>query len=70
MDAEQPVDKSSGQWVEDGTLWCRMVDGESVEDFVKRCAAARGPLTDAEKVILRDVFRPTLDQPATKPKAA
>lgn len=59
-----------GQYVEGGTLWCVMVPGESVEDFVKRCAKARGPLTDREKVILRDVFAPTLDQPAASPKAA
>lgn len=58
------AEETPGQYVENGTLWCYMLPGESVPDFVKRCAAARGPLTDAEKVILRDIFRPVLDQPA------
>ncbi|WP_328746420.1 hypothetical protein OHT57_12745 [Streptomyces sp. NBC_00285] len=51
------------EWVEGGTLWLRPAPGESVADFVKRAARARGPLTDAEKVALRDVFAPVLDQP-------
>lgn len=53
------------EWVEDGTLWLRPAPGESVADFVKRAAHARGPLTGAEKVALRDVFAPVLDQPAS-----
>ncbi|MFE7648685.1 hypothetical protein [Streptomyces phaeoluteigriseus] len=42
---------------------------ESAADFVKRCARARGPLTDSEKVALRDIFAPVHGQPA-KPNAA
>ncbi|MFF3891797.1 hypothetical protein ACFYY3_01055 [Streptomyces sp. NPDC001812] len=52
------------EWVEDGTLWLRPAPGESAADFVKRAVRARGPLTDSEKVQLRDIFAPTLDQPA------
>lgn len=52
------------EWVEDGTLWLRPAPGESVADFVKRAARARGPLTGAEKVALRDVFAPVLDRSA------
>ncbi|MEU9183347.1 hypothetical protein AB0D14_02015 [Streptomyces sp. NPDC048484] len=58
------AEETPGQWVEDGTLWFRMLPDESVEAFVKRCAAGRGPLTDTEKVQLRDIFAPVLDQPA------
>lgn len=64
MERPHPLDGKPGEWVEDGTRWFRMLPGESVETFVKRCAAGRGPLTDREKVILRDIFAPTLDQPA------
>lgn len=64
MQAPTPTpDEEAYEWVEDGTLWLRPAPGESIADFVKRAARARGPLTDAEKVALRDVFAPVLDQP-------
>ncbi|MGW1399273.1 hypothetical protein ACWCRF_11495 [Streptomyces sp. NPDC002405] len=56
---EQPT-----EWVEDGTLWLRPAPDESVADFIRRAARARGPLTGAEKVALRDIFAPVVDQPA------
>ncbi|MEU7384934.1 hypothetical protein AB0A91_34250 [Streptomyces sp. NPDC042207] len=58
------ADEQPTQWVEDGTLWLRPAPGESVADFVRRAARARGTLTDTEKVQLRDIFAPVLDQPA------
>ncbi|WP_406360330.1 hypothetical protein OID55_10970 [Streptomyces sp. NBC_00715] len=64
MERPHPLDGKPAQWVEGGVTWTRQMPGESVEDFVRRCAKARGPLTDREKVILRDIFAPTLDQPA------
>lgn len=53
------------EWVEGSTLWLRPRPDESVADFVKRAAQARGPLTDREKVQLRDIFRPVLDEPGS-----
>lgn len=44
------------EWVEGDTLWLRPAPDESAADFIKRAARARGPLTDTEKVQLRDIF--------------
>ncbi|GAB3169793.1 hypothetical protein [Streptomyces incanus] len=57
-------DERPYMYVEDGTLWVRPMPDESAADFIKRAVRARGPLTDSEKVQLRDIFAPTLDQPA------
>ncbi|MFJ7242360.1 hypothetical protein ACIQWB_35275 [Streptomyces olivaceus] len=56
---EQPT-----EWVEDGTLWLRPAPGETAADFIKRCAKARGPLRDDEKIALRDIFAPLANQQA------
>ncbi|MGC2997407.1 hypothetical protein ACPF8X_03120 [Streptomyces sp. G35A] len=50
------------EWVEDGTLWLRPAPGETRADFIKRAVRARGPLTDTEKVQLRDIFAPLNNQ--------
>ncbi|MFF3912660.1 hypothetical protein ACFYZB_04115 [Streptomyces sp. NPDC001852] len=59
------ADEHPCEWREGDTLWLRPAPGESVADFVKRAARARGPLTGAEKVALRDVFAPVLDEPGS-----
>ncbi|MFI9174882.1 hypothetical protein [Streptomyces lincolnensis] len=64
------LDGKPAQWTEGGTVWVRQMPDESLEDFVKRAAAARGPLTDAEKITLRDIFAPVLDHPAAQSDAA
>ncbi|MFF9861120.1 hypothetical protein [Streptomyces tendae] len=55
--AERPY-----EYVENGTLWLRPMPDESAADFIKRAVKARGPLTDAEKITLRDIFRPVVEQ--------
>lgn len=62
----QEAKPSAYEWREEDTLWLRPAPGESVADFVRRAARARGPLTGAEKVALRDVFAPVLDQPRSE----
>lgn len=57
-----PLEERPYEYVEDGTLWLRMRPDETVADFVKRAAKARGPLTDTEKVRLRDIFAPAPDR--------
>lgn len=39
----------------------RKLPGETREEFIARIVAARPPLSDTEKVQLRAIFRPVLD---------
>ncbi|WP_405580725.1 hypothetical protein [Streptomyces sp. NBC_01092] len=46
-----------------GGITLRKLPGESREEFIARIVAARPPLSDPEKVQLRAIFRPVLDEP-------
>lgn len=50
----------------------RMEPGETEEAFIKRCAAAHGPLSGSEIVQLRAIFQPDapVTQAAAPPQAA
>lgn len=50
--------------------WCSPEPGQSRSDFIKEFRASRPPLTPAEIVKLRAIFRPAIERETRQAEAA